>query len=255
MGLTIAAFCVTLVVILLHIIEAYAPEVTKTYTPKKQQFPKSLWARSVYKVLNSFTDGLTKMILSIRVRRQYPAKKPRTCSKCAKQKRHRYATITQVTNMTSTWSRHWSAPRTRAKQFDSDSNVLMLADGASACITNCKEDFIEPPKCVDRKVKGIKGHTKATRRGTLKWYLEDDTGLVYVMIIRGTYLIPDVVTRILSPQHFAQQADYHYPKEEGTRSMTTSKNITLFWSQRQFVETVPLDPRTNVGLTTTAAGT
>ena len=38
-------------------------------------------------------------------------------------------------------------------------------------------------------------------------------------------------------------------------SLTTSKNITLFWLQRQFAKTVPLDPRTNVGLTTTASGT
>ena len=130
----------------------------------------------------------------------------------------------------------------------------MLDDGASACITNCKEDFIEPPKWVDRKVKGIKGHANATHRGTIKWYLEDYIGLVHVMIIQGAYLIPDAATRILSPQHLAQQADDNYPKEEGG-SMTTSKNILLFWSQRQFVKTVPLDPRTNVGLTTTAAGT
>ena len=130
----------------------------------------------------------------------------------------------------------------------------MLDDGASACITNCKEDFIEPPKWVDRKVKGIKGHANTTHRGTIKWYLEDYIGLVHVMIIQGAYLIPDAATRILSLQHLAQQADDNYPKEEGG-SMTTSKNILLFWSQRQFVKTVPLDPRTNVGLTTTAAGT
>ena len=131
----------------------------------------------------------------------------------------------------------------------------MLDDGASACITNCKEDFVEPPKRVDRKVKGIKGHADATHRGTLKWYLEDDTGLVHVIMIQGAYLIPEASTRILSPQHLAQQANDHYPKEEGTGTLTTSKNITLFWSQRRFTKTVPLDPRTNVGLTTTAAGT
>ena len=74
------------------------------------------------------------------------------------------------------------------------------------------------------------------------------------MIIRGAYLIPEAATRILSPQHLAQQAGDHYPKEEGTGAITTSKNITLFWSQRRFTKTVPLDPTTNVGLTTTASG-
>ena len=63
-------------------------------------------------------------------------------------------------------------------------------------------------------------------------------------------MIPDAATRIL---HLAQQADDHYPKEEGTGALTTSKNITLFWSQRRFAKTVPLDPRTNMGLTTTAS--
>ena len=157
--------------------------------------------------------------------------------------------------MTSTtWSNKWSTLHTRAKQFDSDSHALMLDDGVLACITNCMEDFIESPKRVDRKVKGIKGHANATHRGTLKWHVEDDTGLVHVMVIRGAYLIPDVVTRILSLQHLAQQADDHYPREEGMGALTTSKNITLFWSQRRFAKTVLLDPGTNVGLTTTASG-
>ena len=157
--------------------------------------------------------------------------------------------------MTSTWSNQWSAPCAPARQFDSDSDDLMLDDGASACITNCKEDFVVPPKRVDQKVKGIKGHADATHYGTLKWYLEDDAGLVHVLIIQGAYLIPDEATQILSPQHLAQQANDHYPKEEGTGSLTTSKIITLFWSQQRVTKTVPLDPRTNVGLTTTAAGT
>ena len=94
----------------------------------------------------------------------------------------------------------------------------------------------------------------ATHRATLKWHVEDDTRLVPIMVIKGAYLIPEVTTRILSPQHLAQQADNHYPREEGMGAMTTSKNITLFWSQRRFTRTVPLDPRTNVGLTMTASG-
>ena len=93
-----------------------------------------------------------------------------------------------------------------------------------------------------------------THRGTLKWHVKDNTGLVHIMVIKGAYLIPDAATRILSPQHLTQRADDHYPREEGTGAFTTSKNITLFWSQRRFAKTVPLDPWTNVGLTTTASG-
>ena len=42
--------------------------------------------------------------------------------------------------------------------------------------------------------------------------------------------------------------------EEGTGALTTSKHITLFWAQRRFMKTVPLDPKTNMGLTMTASG-
>ena len=149
----------------------------------------------------------------------------------------------------------WENDRTASPgTFDSDSQALMLDDGALACITNDKNDFIEPPQWVDRNVKGIKGHAKATHRGTNKWHMEDNNGLVHVMVITGAYFIPEASTRILSPQHLAQQADNHYPSEEGTGALTTSKSIMIFWSQRHFSKTVPLDPKTNVGLTMTASG-
>ena len=156
--------------------------------------------------------------------------------------------------MTTTWTNARSTTPPQGKQFDSDSQALMLDDGMSACITNDKDNFIEPPRRMDCKVRGIKGHAKAMHRGTLKWHIEDDNGLVHVMVIKGAYLIPDAATSILSPQHLAQQADDHYPKEEGTGALRTSKNITLFWSQRRFAKTVPLDPSTNMGLTMTASG-
>ena len=130
----------------------------------------------------------------------------------------------------------------------------MLGDGVLACITKNKDDFIELPKCVDHKIRGIKGHTRATHRGTIKWHVEDDNGLVHVMVVKAAYLIPEAVTRILSPQHLAQQAEDHYPNQEGTGALTTSKNITLFWSQRRFAKTVPLDPITNMALTMTTSG-
>ena len=255
LGLALHTLGVSSVLLLLIIIEAYTPEGPKEYIPKKQWPLENLWSKAFYTAFNRFTAGLGKMIMNIKVQQQYRPQKPRTCSKRTRPKKQHQVYLTQVPNMTSTWSNPWSAPCAPAKQFDSDSHDLMLDDGASACITNCKEDFVEPPKRVDRKVKGIKGHADATHRGTLKWYLEDDTGLVHVIVIQGAYLVPDAMTRILSPQHLAQQANDHYPKEEGTGSLTTSKNITLFWSKRRFTKTVPLDPRTNVGLTTTAAAT
>ena len=253
-GLALHAFGVCTVILLLFITEAHVPEEPKAYIPKKRRPPASWWIKAIFQASNRFLDGMEKMIMNIKTRRRYRPRQLRTCGRRTRQKKPCSDAITPVIN-TTTWSNQWPAPRAQARQFDSDSHKLMLDDGASACITNCKDDFIEPPKRVDRKVKGIKGHADATHRGTLKWYLEDDTGLVHIILIQGAYHIPDATTRILSPQHFAQQANDHYPKEEGTGSLTTSKNITLFWSQRRFTKTVPLDSRTNVGLNTTAPGT
>ena len=161
----------------------------------------------------------------MKVRRRYHPPRLRYSGHRPKRKKGKCIPYTNLTGMTTTWTSEQIAP---SGTFDSDSQVLMLDDGTSTCITNNTRDFIEPPKRVDRKVKGIKGHAQATHRGTLKWYIEDDHGLVHVMIITGAYLIPDGTTRILSPQHLAQQADDHYPMAEGTGALTTSKNITLF---------------------------
>ena len=47
--------------------------------------------------------------------------------------------------MTTTWEDKVSGT-TLGRQFDSDSRTLMIDDGASACITNDKGDFVEPPQ-------------------------------------------------------------------------------------------------------------
>ena len=212
-GLALHAFGVCAVILLLFITEAQVPEEPKAYIPKKRRPPESWWIKAIFQASNRFLDGMEKMIMNIKTRRRYRPRQLRTCGRRTRQKKPCPDEITPVINMTSTWSNHWPVPRAHARQFYSDSYKLMLDDGASACITNCKDDFVEPPKRVDRKVKGIKGHADATHRGTIKWYLEDDTGLVHVILIQGAYFIPDATTRILSPQHFAQQANDHYPKE------------------------------------------
>ena len=178
-------------------------------------------------------DLFFNKIANMRVRRKYCSQGPRVVG--PRRLRHKKVLRDRLLHetipvMTMTWET--SASKTLpGRQFDSDSRTLMLDDDASACITNDKGDFIEPPTKVHRKVRGIKGHAKATHRGTIKWHVKDDTALLHVMIIRGAYLIPEAATRILSPQHLAQQADDHFPKEEGTGALTTSENITLFWSQ------------------------
>ena len=162
LGSSLAAFCLTAAIIVTIIFEAYAPVGTKPYMPKKQWPHKSRWNKALIKVLHWFTEGTMKMIMNIRVRRRYHPQHSQICGRRTRQRKHRYDYFIQVASMTSTWSHKWSTPRTRTKQFDSDSHALMLDDGALARITNCIDNFIKSPKRVDRKVKGIKGHANTT---------------------------------------------------------------------------------------------
>ena len=131
-----------------------------------------------------------------------------------------------------------------------DSQPLMFDDGASTSITNDLQDFMIKPTPITRKVKGIAGSGKATYRGTVKWKIEDDNNIIHMFIIPNTYYIAAAPTRILSPQHFAQQMQDHKPHAEGTGCTTTSTTILLFWNQRKFTKTVKLDSKLNIAMTT-----
>ena len=138
--------------------------------------------------------------------------------------------------------------------FDSDSHPLMFDDGASASITNDLQDFVMKPAPITRKVKGIAGSAKSTYHETVKWKIEDDNNIVHTFTIPNTYYIANAPTRILSPQHFAQQMQDHKPHVEGTGCTTTSTTIVLFWNQRKFTKTVKLDSKLNIAMTNTALG-
>ena len=248
---TFAALYAVSVTIIFLILEDLAPTDETTYVPKTRHRHSNRLHTAFLGLMSRCGRSVEAIINNLKVRRRYHPPRLRYTGQRSRRKKGKRIIHTDLTGMTRTWANGRNAS---SRSFDLDSQTLMLDDGASACIMNNINDFTEPPKRVDRKEKGIKGHARATHRGTVKWYIEDDHGLVQVMIITGAYLIPEATTRILSPQHLAQQANDHYPTAEGTGALTTSKSITLFWAQRRFTKTVPLDSHTNVGLTTTAPG-
>ena len=142
----------------------------------------------------------------------------------------------------------------RRSSFDSDSQPLMFDDGASASITNDLQDLMTKPTPIMRKVKGIAGSAKATYHRTVKWKIENNNNIIQTFVIPNAYYIAAAPTRILSPQHFAQQMQDHKPHAERMGCTTTSMTIVLFWNHRKFTKTVKPDPKLNISMTNTAPG-
>ena len=61
-------------------------------------------------------------------------------------------------------------------------------------------------------------------------------------------------SRILSPQHWAKSKHDHHPLRRGSGEETADDATILFWGQRKYRRTVPLDSRLNVPIFTTSPG-
>jgi hypothetical protein len=97
--------------------------------------------------------------------------------------------------------------REQKAAFDAESFELLIDNCASMSITNKLKDFSNQPIQSTTKIVGINGTTQATSIGTVKWNIEDDADRVHELILPNTYYSPGARSRLLSPQHWAQQAE------------------------------------------------
>jgi hypothetical protein len=139
-------------------------------------------------------------------------------------------------------------------RFDSDSFLIAVDNCCSKCITNCMDDFVEPPETVNVRVRGIGGNVTATLVGTVRWTIEDDNGMVHAWTISGTYYNAESPYRLFSPQHHAQLANDHFPRARGTWCGTYDDAIELHWEQRRYKRTIKLNQATNIALVRSAPG-
>ncbi|KAL7563769.1 hypothetical protein ACA910_020453 [Epithemia clementina (nom. ined.)] len=228
-------------------------EPTPPYIPKRKRGPKSNW-------LKSFANRIDKAAQSALQFKPTTRQSSSTGYPLGYQRKKRLKRLI--------FHSSWCAPTqadsvpqadtataTTKCTMDSDTVEITIDNCCSTSITNSMKDFVMPPKAIKGRVRGLSGAPlQATHVGTVLWRLEDDTGQVHDIRLRGTYLVPKAPTRLLAPQHWAQTARDHAPIQEGTGCLTTSKEIILFWKQRQFKKTIPLSATTNVGVTTTAPG-
>jgi hypothetical protein len=91
---------------------------------------------------------------------------------------------------------------------------------------------------------------------TIGWNFEDDNGVPHPFVIPNSLFVPGATSRLLSQQHWAQEAKDNYPVQHGTWCGTFKDDtIVLQWKQRRFTRTRLLDVgATNVATLYTTLG-
>ena len=112
-------------------------------------------------------------------------------------------------------------------RFDSDSKMIRIDNCASYSISHDLEDFVKPPEAIDKRIKGIGGTLSNVKQGTIKWFIEDDSGKKHKLLLPNGLYIPESPLRLLSPQHWAQVANGHKPKPNVTLCITNADRVVL----------------------------
>jgi hypothetical protein len=138
--------------------------------------------------------------------------------------------------------------------FDSDSFRIKVDNCCSSSFTNNLADIVGNPVPLLARVQGFGGSiTPVTHRVTIRWELGDDSGVRHSIILPNSYYAPQGEW-FSSPQHWAQVAKDNYPALDGPCCITTGTHIKLLWNQRKSIKTVPLNPKSNIGIMRSAPG-
>ena len=129
--------------------------------------------------------------------------------------------------------------------FDTDSQMIGVDNRCSVSITHVCADMPGELVPCHRSIKGF-GSVRVWEVwcGTIKWCIEDDTGVQHTLIIPNSYYVPQAKVRLLSPQHWAQ-ARTGVDKNGGAGTMTTATTCTLFWNNKLAFRTIPIDVKGN----------
>ena len=104
--------------------------------------------------------------------------------------------------------------------FDTDSFRMGVDNHSTACVGNNPDHFIGGITSLNLKLKGINGSLKIIGTWTVRWRITDHTGKIHTINIENVLYVPDTPICMISPQHWSQEANDHYPMKEGTRGVT-----------------------------------
>ena len=114
--------------------------------------------------------------------------------------------------------------------FDTDSIPLCIDNCATKCLSPYIDDFETAPISTNQTIKGIGGAMNDVMIGTISWSIEDDEGRPHRIRIPNSIYLKGATTRLLSPQHWAQEAKDNKPQEDGTWCATYRDRIELYWN-------------------------
>jgi hypothetical protein len=120
-------------------------------------------------------------------------------------------------------------------RFDMDSFLIGIDTFASITMATRPEHFDDP--ILTKKggiVKGIEGGLAIKGMGTFKFNIEDNHGKVHHIKIPNSAYGPGLKYCLLSPQHWAQEAQDKFPCPRGTRMKNDNEAIILLWGQGKY---------------------
>ena len=126
--------------------------------------------------------------------------------------------------------------------FDTDSHTLRIDNCATRSISSHTEDFISTLTPLNNyKIQGINGKVDdKIMQGTIRWYIDDDDGVSHAITLPNSIYYPNAKSRLLSPQHWAQEVKDNKPQRNGTWCATYDDKVVLYWNQQQCHRTIPL---------------
>ena len=132
-------------------------------------------------------------------------------------------------------------------RVDTDSEAIGIDNRATAYISHKIDDFVGELYDTNRVIIGYNGsRTTDIKTGTLRWNWTDDNGINHTHIIPNSFYSPSGGVRLLSPQHWAQSIQRNHDHPTPPSCITTSRNVTLKWSNDKFTKTIPLGLKDNV---------
>jgi hypothetical protein len=249
------------------LIAAVSNPLSNPYVPKRKLSTCSLWLLSWLKITNTAFDDLAIFIAPYIHVQSRTLGRPRSCAgsfhststafprrQRTRSRNHATAIVFSAVTMGVARAQAYCATPgssvTHHTLFDSDSFDILVDGGATASISNCLDDFIQPPTTTNIRIKGFNGTYSAARIGTVRWPILDDEGVRHVLQIPDTYFVASCPMRLLSPQHYSQQIHDH----RGTYSTNFGDQVVFVFHKKKFQITIPLSPSSNVGILRSAPG-